>query len=995
MIHRLGAALVLLLGPGLLLAPAAAGPRGVPFEAGNALAGQISVGEAEDTFVFDALEGSLFDASAAGDKVSGLFPRLALFDPAGGEMDLTGRKSEKGAKAAVKKVLLPATGRYALVVSASPGTSGGYVIKTKVKTPKPAAIASVPLAPYARRDLPIPGAGGATVSLDLYVLNGVTPEVPDVLDPDGTSMAGDWAAGLTFSPSGIEGKFPLAGPLGIYGLRLVNDSDQTLQYAVNFKVKMPKPGKATVTATDPEPRVDSLSKSTAFSGDTVVVYGSGFADGCGVWFGDVASPAVSFVDSGEVTAEVPDCQGLLPVGVRNPDGQENPRPDAITVSGPASLEVLFPPADGLTDAESIHVSGTSRFVAALGVNGVPADFDADGRTWEAVVPLAAGANGLSLAGTGLDGGPFASIGPVVTVTRTGAVPVSLDGIAADFSGGRLFVPDAIGHQILAVGLADGWRTLVSSVLRGTGVADLAPTCLAWDGAGERVLCTDRAYGLVSVDPGTGDRTILSSNTVGSGPQWSNPMAVVANTAGTLAFVGTQSGGAIYSVDLATGARTVVSGGAVGSGPEIGDPAGLVLDAAGTRLFVADGGQNSVFSVDLTTGDRTLFSNYLTGTGPNWSRPQGLALDEANSRLFVAAQGSDALFSADLATGNRTLVSKEGTGTGTLFQSLTGVVFDPGTGTAYLPDYELDVVFAVAVANGNRSIHSEGFRGAGTHFITPTALALKPAGDVLFVGDTSNWSVRTVAADTGDRALLADDTHGTGGGFEPSSLYFDATGDRLLLGSSYEILVLDVLTGSRTGLSGSGVGTGPELMYTNGLCADSLPGRILATTAHQNGVFSVDLATGDRSVVADGSVGTGPALYSPQGIVHDPERDRFLVVENNNSMVLALDRGTGDRFTLAGWGAGSGPEIRYPAGICLTGGGAVLANGGHSNLLLVDPVTGDRTILSGPGVGRGPPLATPEVVLPWPGDHAVVLTDLRLRAVVVVHLRSGDRLILSK
>ncbi len=995
MAHRTVAGIAVGIAIAFVVLPALARPRGIPFEPGNLLAGQISSGEAEDTFLFDALAGSLFDASVAGDKAGGLFPAVALLDPEGVEIDLTGHMQAKGPKASLKKVPLPDTGRYALVISGASGTSGGYVVKTKIKVAKAPAIAPSALAPYARRDLPIPGVGGAAVSFALAVTSGSTPAVPDVFDPDGQPMAGDWAGGLASSPTGIKGRFTLAGPLGTYGLRLENDSDQTVEYVASVSVKLPKAARATVSATDPEPRVTTLSKVTAFAGDTLTVYGTGFAAGCGVWFGDVASPWVSFVHSGEVLAEVPDCQGLLPVGVENPDGQENPLPDAISVSGPAIIEFLFPPANGLTDGDSLHVSGRSKFVAALAVNGVPATFEPDGRTFDAVVPLAPGENGLTLSGTTVDGVPFVGIGPVATITRTGAIPVNLDGIAADLANGRAFLSDEAGQQILAVDLASGWRTLVSSALRGTGVADFRPTHLAFDAVNGRVLCTDPSLGLIGVDIATGNRTVLSSNTVGSGPLWSRPAGVAVNAAGTLAYVGAESGEPIYSVNLASGARTVVSGSAVGAGPAIAGPMGMVLDAGGTHLLVGVGGGSAVMSVELSTGDRVVVSSYEVGVGPTWSRPLGLALDAGAGRLYVADEQGDALYVVDLASGNRTVVSRSGTGTGPLFQSPTGVAIDPGTGVAFVTDRELDAVFAVATGTGNRTVRSDWFRGTGTHFVTPGPLALNPAADKLFVGEISGWMVYTVDVASGARALLADENHGTGGFFEPVSLLFDSGENRLLVGSSYSLLAMDISNGNRTVLSGSSVGTGPDLMYLQGLCEDSTTGSVLATTAHQQGVFAIALAGGDRTVVSDNSAGTGPSWYSPRGVVHDAARDRFLVSDSNNNTVLAVDRGSGDRFPLSGWGAGWGPDVESPRGICLAGGSAVVANAGGGNLLLVDPDSGDRTVLSGRGVGAGPLPSIPEDVVLWPGGHAVAVSDARLNAVLVVHLRSGDRLVLSK
>jgi hypothetical protein len=108
----------------LLAAPASADNRGIPFEPGNLLTGQISPGEAEDTFVFDGLAGSFFDAAVAGDKTGGLSPMIALFAPDGEAIDLTGRLKAEGAKAA--KATVSATDPEPRVTSLSTDTAQRY-----------------------------------------------------------------------------------------------------------------------------------------------------------------------------------------------------------------------------------------------------------------------------------------------------------------------------------------------------------------------------------------------------------------------------------------------------------------------------------------------------------------------------------------------------------------------------------------------------------------------------------------------------------------------------------------------------------------------------------------------------------------------------------------------------------------------------------------------------------------------------------------------------
>jgi hypothetical protein len=330
-----------------------------------------------------------------------------------------------------------------------------------------------------------------------------------------------------------------------------------------------------------------------------------------------------------------------------------------------------------------------------------------------------------------------------------------------------------------------------------------------------------------------------------------------------------------------------------------------------------------------------------------------------------------------------------------------VAFDPSGGLAYVSDGQGDCVFSVAVATGNRTALSAAFLGDGHHLITAGKLAFDDTGSTIFASETSGWAVYKVAVETGDRTLLADQTHGTGGWLEPNSLLYleDQAGgvDRLLVGSDYKLLGTDTITGNREELSGSGRGAGTIIPYPNGICRTG-PSTVLVTTSHLSGICSVDLVTGDRTVVSDDETGSGPDYYSPCSIIASPAGDRFLVTDTDNHAVYSLDALTGDRYPLAGWGAGTGEAIDLPRGLCAVGDEVVMANRGSRGLLRLDPLTGNRTVLSGPGVGTGPTTVNPDDVIPWPsvhGVHAVLTADVTRGALIAVHTRSGDRVIVSK
>ena len=93
--------------------------------------------------------------------------------------------------------------------------------------------------------------------------------------------------------------------------------------------------------------------------------------------------------------------------------------------------------------------------------------------------------------------------------------------------------------------------------------------------------------LFRIDIGTGDRTVLSSATVGSGTNFAIGYGVAVNSAETVAYVCDISLDAVLAVDLATGNRTILSDASNGTGTSFAAPYDVTINSLGTKLYVAD------------------------------------------------------------------------------------------------------------------------------------------------------------------------------------------------------------------------------------------------------------------------------------------------------------------------------------------------------------------------------------------------------------------------
>src|SRR5258708_7841695 len=229
---------------------------------------------------------------------------------------------------------------------------------------------------------------------------------------------------------------------------------------------------------------------------------------------------------------------------------------------PPVVTIRFPITGTMTDAATIHVSGTATDpsgVSAVHVNGAVATTNDGFATWTAVVPLHKGTNVLETTAFDKIGNGDAFAGSV-TIENPGTFLLDVLDVTADLTNNRLLVADTLVNAVLAVDLADGTREVITGKGVGQGPDLRDPERLAVDLLNGRVLVLD-AFA---------DRVV--------------------------------------GVDLVSGDRTELSGPAVGSGPPLEGPRGLAFDEARHRTLVATGPfSDTLLAVDLLSGNRATFS----------------------------------------------------------------------------------------------------------------------------------------------------------------------------------------------------------------------------------------------------------------------------------------------------------------------------------------------------------------------------------------------------
>jgi hypothetical protein len=211
-----------------------------------------------------------------------------------------------------------------------------------------------------------------------------------------------------------------------------------------------------------------------------------------------------------------------------------------------------------------------------------------------------------------------------------------------------------GNRSIVSGCVDA----ACSSVKGTGPNLDTPFGIVVD-ANDDIIVTD-SFGLLKIDPGTGNRTVLSgctdascTGTIGSGPDFGRPRELEIADGDFVLADGDPDAPpfrAVFHVDAATGARTILSGcsnaacsGTIGTGPLFSEGIiGLEVEAGGD-LLVSDSEQEALFRVDPSSGNRTLLSgcvdascSSVMGAGTHFTTPLSIALPEPDAELGLAA-----------------------------------------------------------------------------------------------------------------------------------------------------------------------------------------------------------------------------------------------------------------------------------------------------------------------------------------------------------------------
>ena len=259
------------------------------------------------------------------------------------------------------------------------------------------------------------------------------------------------------------------------------------------------------------------------------------------------------------------------------------------------------------------------------------------------------------------------------------------GMALNVDAGELYM-NCSASDLVAINVTTGERRQVAAAVRGQGVPINNGQSVRYDSVNDRVLLINGVYQsyapeIMSVNPVTGDRAIVTSEVIGSGVQLErfNDFAVDEVSGDIYLALSWWDGSyrnALVRVDPDNGDRFLVSGNGKGLGPVFSEIQTVELVEEEGIAYVLDRELGAIFRVDLATGNRQVFTQPgSVGGGVDWTLPTYMALNQDKTRLYVSEQSTASIYQVDLATGDREVFSSDTVGEGPTLGEVTQIRLD--------------------------------------------------------------------------------------------------------------------------------------------------------------------------------------------------------------------------------------------------------------------------------------------------------------------------------
>jgi hypothetical protein len=339
---------------------------------------------------------------------------------------------------------------------------------------------------------------------------------------------------------------------------------------------------------------------------------------------------------------------------------------------------------------------------------------------------------------------------------------------------KIYFIDDFNNNLIEVEISTGKRTMISSELVGTGINLGKPKALAMMNDGESVVYASTSPELLlKINLTSGNRSIIKKESTNRGETVYVPKDI--NYVPGSSFIYIIENRQVVKVEISSGNTTVISSNTIGTGPSYSGLSAGFIDEINKKMYLTDSSNDALYFVDMTNGNRVVVSDDIIGTGTNFSSPVAVSVNNARTLAYVLdSAANDSVVEVNLSNGDRTIISNNGTGSGTTFNSPKSLILNSAEDTAYVVDQIRECVFSINLSNGNRTYLSHSSRGSGVNLDAPKKIFLNSDESYMYVSNRNtgdpNGFITRIDMTNGNRNIVSSNSIGEGFAlYNPSSL----------------------------------------------------------------------------------------------------------------------------------------------------------------------------------------------------------------------------------
>lgn len=660
---------------------------------------------------------------------------------------------------------------------------------------------------------------------------------------------------------------------------------------------------------------------------------------------------------------------------------------------PPQGRVTFPIGNASTNQHEISVSGTAsdnEGVFSVSVNGVPARSDNGFMTWSAQIPLSSGINEIEV--TVIDSASNINDQAVAAKIERQPILNGPEGLAIDHASQLVYLVDSNTKSIYSVN-TDGLRKLVSGPGKGVGESFQAIDRIAIGFDRRFLYVSDSRNDLIyQVDIDSGNRKIVSSDSIGMGMNFRLPNGLVSVSENDL-LVADALNGRIARVNIENGNIVEISGPQVGGGVQLQEPRDIELSLDKKTAYVTDLERKAVISIDLATGNREVISSASVGTGELITQPESVVLDQANNRLFVTNWST--IIAVGLDTGDRRLVTSSGLGEG----AESGIYWDLellSSGNIVASDVHNEYLVVISPDTGDRNVYTSKSGMYERSWRQPEGLALSNGGRSLVVSDAGLGQV--VKFDIGDQSttvILDRNSDGFSPNVPIHRFAYDDQNEVIYFAAN---LFSRVVAFQQSSVVGNAIFdeelTEEYLGIIGSIVVDPVRSYLYYSVRDAASIYQVDIATGERRAISSPSVGSGVEMRRPVDLYMNQSANQLFALSDTAETLFKIDIDEQKRTVTSSYfyevGSGDGLSGADIFDVDLHQQLAWVVGFNNDEIYEVDLSTGDRELISSLEDGNGISVAYSEDVVYNPQTNSLFITTPNDGYIIQVDRVTGNR-----